>query len=438
LVLNGKEEGGMAMGERVPSMDISASIGVFLRHTSAFFIHFSDLFKQAPLSLLFCSFTGLIAGISLGFMTDMLQLLPGFMILIPAAIAMRGNVYSALVSRLGTSMHMGLFSTSLKKGGILEQNARASLSLTLFLSVILGLLAKIVAEVFGMESISPFEFILISVIGGLISGFILLGIAILVSVVGYNRNWDIDNFSSPIITSAGDMITLPSLYLAAILMLSSPEKVVTIISIAFILAAILCVVEGLRSKDAIVSRIVRESMPMFFICALLEMFVGLTLDIKLHYLIAVPLLLIIIPPFLGESNALGGILSARLSSMLHLGMINPQLIPNKHVSANFIVIYFLSTLVFLLVGVLSYGVDVLLGIHSHLTFSLSLGETLGITFLAGILGATFLNLASYYVAILSFKLGLDPDNNTIPLITSLTDVIGVLCLLFAMSVFTSL
>lgn len=404
------------------------------------FLHnFSDLFRQAPLSLLFCSFTGLLAGIGLSLMTDMLQLLPGLMILIPPAIAMRGNIYSALVSRLGTSMHLGLFSPTLKKGSVLHQNAYASLLLTLILSVILGFLAKLVADAFAtpdVEYISLRGFILISVIGGLISGIILLGIAILVSITGYRRNWDLDNMSSPIITSAGDMITIPALFLAAIILLKSPMELVTILSILFILAAVFCAVKGLKSNDAAVRRILMESIPMLFICGLLCTLAGIALDfaritsdgVSLP-LITIPALLIIIPPFLGESNALGGILSARLSSMLHIGTVVPKPFPDKLVSANFVVIYLLSVFVFSFVGVLAYVASILLGISTPSIF-----EMLSISLLGGILCTTFLNLASYYIAILSFKFGMDPDNDTIPLITSLTDVVGVLCLLFAMSV----
>jgi len=369
-------------------------------------------------------------------MTGMLQLLPGLMILIPPAIAMRGNIYSALVSRLGTSMHLGLFSPTLKKGSVLHQNAYASVLLTLILSVILGFLAKLVADAFAtpnIEYISLGGFILISVIGGLISGIILLGIAILVSIIGYRRNWDLDNMSSPIITSAGDMITIPSLFLAAIILLKSPMELVTILSILFILAAVFCAVKGLKSNDAAVRRILMESIPMLFICGLLCTLAGIALDFaRITFdgvslpLITIPALLIIIPPFLGESNALGGILSARLSSMLHIGTVNPKPFPDKRVSANFAVIYLFSVFAFLFVGLLSYAASILLGIPTPSIFKMVFISVLG-----GILCTTFLNLASYYIAILSFRFGMDPDNDTIPLITSLTDVVGVLCLLFA-------
>ncbi|MBE0517234.1 MAG: magnesium transporter [Methanophagales archaeon] len=370
-------------------------------------------------------------------MTDLLQLLPGLIILIPPAIDMRGNIYSALVSRLGTSMHLGLFSPTLKKGGILHQNAYASLLLSLILSVILGFLAKIAANAFGMHSISLSAFILISVIGGLISGIILLGIAILVSILGYRRNWDIDNISSPIITSAGDMVTIPSLFLASILLLNFnlEEKIVggwlspsTLFLFLFVFLAFVCAIKGLKSNERAVRRIIVESIPMFFISGLIATFAGLALNMNLSSLIALPAILVLIPPFLGESNALSGILSARLSSMLHLGTVNPKRFPDKLVSANFAVIYLLSIFFFLFVGLISYGASAYLGIATP-----PVVKMLSIALLGGILCTTFLNFASYYIAILSFRFGMDPDNDTIPLITSLTDIVGVLSLLFAMN-----
>lgn len=438
--------GGMIIDMRLQPQDTQKSVWMSpLSHVSSFFHSFSDVFRQTPFSLLFCSLTGLLAGIGLSLMTDMLQLLPGLMILIPPAIAMRGNIYSALVSRLGTSMHLGLFSPTLKKGSVLHLNAYASLLLTLFLSVVLGFLAKLVAETFGVlgtNYITLSGFILISVIGGLISGFILLGISILVSITGYRRNWDLDNMSSPIITSAGDMITIPSLFFAAVLLLklkSYNAKImgllspVTLLAILIVFVALICTVKGLNSNNAELRRILFESIPMLFVCGILCTFAGIILDMELDNLMAIPAILVLIPPFLGACNALGGILSARLSSMLHIGTVIPKQFPDKLVAANFTVIYLLSVAVFSFVGLITYFATAPTGTTFPGALE-QLAKMLAIALLGGVLCTTFLNFAAYYIAILSFKFGLDPDNDTIPLITSLTDVVGVLCLLFAMQI----
>src|SRR5213596_3910643 len=63
-------------------------------------------------ALLISSGGDLIAGLTLGSITGTLESLPGLLVLVPAAIGMRGNVFGALGSRLGTAVHTGTFRTS--------------------------------------------------------------------------------------------------------------------------------------------------------------------------------------------------------------------------------------------------------------------------------------------------------------------------------------
>ena len=63
-------------------------------------------------ALLISSGGDLLAGLALGRLNNTLNDLPALLILIPAAIGMRGNVMGALGSRLGTSIHAGTFRLS--------------------------------------------------------------------------------------------------------------------------------------------------------------------------------------------------------------------------------------------------------------------------------------------------------------------------------------
>src|SRR5260221_8194200 len=63
-------------------------------------------------ALLISSGGDLLAGITLGSITGTLEALPGLLVLVPAAIGMRGNVFGALGSRFGTQIHAGTFRLS--------------------------------------------------------------------------------------------------------------------------------------------------------------------------------------------------------------------------------------------------------------------------------------------------------------------------------------
>ena len=71
-----------------------------------------------------------------------LEELPGLLMLIPGAIALRGNIFGAMGSRLGTAVHTGTFRLSLRKDGVVGQNLLAAAILTLLLSVVLAVIGR--------------------------------------------------------------------------------------------------------------------------------------------------------------------------------------------------------------------------------------------------------------------------------------------------------
>src|SRR5438094_10202519 len=92
-------------------------------------------------ALLLSSGGDLLAGLTLGAITHTLQTLPGLLVLVPAAIGMRGNIFGALGSRLGTMIHTGTFQISRRSDTDVGQNILASLALTLSISLALAVLA---------------------------------------------------------------------------------------------------------------------------------------------------------------------------------------------------------------------------------------------------------------------------------------------------------
>src|SRR5437764_15487500 len=106
--------------------------------------------RQGLVALLLSSACDLAAGLTLGAITHTLDALPGLLVLVPAAIGMRGNVFGALGSRLGTMIHTGTFQISRRSDTDVGQNILASLALTLSISLALAVLAKAVAVGFGL------------------------------------------------------------------------------------------------------------------------------------------------------------------------------------------------------------------------------------------------------------------------------------------------
>jgi len=394
------------------------------RRARSFFSRNRSVFSLGLVALMISSLGDLLAGATLGFMTNTMELLPGLMILIPPAIGMRGNIFGALGSRLGTAMHIGTFEVSFRPRSILRQNMESSLILTLIMSLLMGILAKMVAEAFGVQSISMQDFVFISVLGGVLAGLILFVINVVVAMTGFKRNWDVDNISAPLITAAGDIVTLPMLFLAAIIVINAPQLIIDVFFALFIAITLTLMVALFRKGHREVKRVVRQSFPVLTVCVVLDLVAGLTIDNQLESLVALPALLVLIPPFLEDSNALGGILTSRFSTMLHMGQMEPAATPGATARENFAITYVFALWVFTLVGVSTFAVAWLIGLESP-----PLWDMVVLTLVAGLMTVTVLNIIAYYVAVATYRMNLDPDDHSIPLTSSAVDMIGSFALM---------
>ncbi|HEX6596713.1 MAG TPA: magnesium transporter, partial [Acidimicrobiales bacterium] len=92
---------------------------------------------------------------------------------------------------------------------------------------------------------------------------------------------------------------------------------------------------------------------------------------------------------------------------------------------------------FLLTFLYAVPVFVLLAISADIAATVAGLETPGVlrmvavSMIGGFLATVFAVGIAYYGAIVSFRLGLDPDNHGIPLITSSMDLIGAFALILA-------
>src|SRR5680860_120558 len=174
--------------------------------------------KQGFLALAISTVVGMAAGIVLGSMNGLLEQLPGLLVLVPAAIGMRGAIFGALGARLGTGILTGEYTTELRRGTFTAQNVEASILLTFVSSALGAVAARATAAAFGLQTITVWELMVVSMVGGLLSsGFILVGV-LLLSSKAHRRGWNMDAIGSPLITATGDIVTLPALVVATFLL----------------------------------------------------------------------------------------------------------------------------------------------------------------------------------------------------------------------------
>jgi mgtE-like transporter len=168
---------------------------------------------------------------------------------------------------------------------------------------------------------------------------------------------------------------------------------------------------------------------------MLDIFAGALLEARRGSLELVPAVLILIPPFVSQAGALGGILSSRLSSKLQLGVITPRGRPEPPAIVDGAIVVGFGLVVFTAIGVVAAVVEQLTGLANRAgVLHPGVGAIVGGTLLAGVIVLPITLLAGYYTAVVSTRFGLDPDNQGVPVITSLLDLAGVAAVLFAMGV----
>jgi mgtE-like transporter len=384
--------------------------------------------RQALAALLVSSGGDLLAGLTLGAITGTIEALPGLLVLVPAAIGMRGNIFGALGSRLGTSIHTGTFRLSWRRDTVVGQNVVAAVALTLFVSAALAVLAKSVAGVFGVsETISLVDFLVISIVGGVLGSIVVLALTLGVAWLSVRRGWDLDNVAAPLVTAAGDMVTLPALFVATFLV--GIKGVTVTVAVLASAIAVASLVWAIRLRLPIVGRIVRESLPVLLVAGLVDLIAGLTIEHQLESFLTYPALLVLVPPFLEDTGALGSVLSSRLASKLHLGIIEPTASPQRAARDDFAIVALLAVPVFVLVAVSSQIAAALFGQASP-----GVLDMIAISLIGGSIATAFALFVAYYGSIATYRLGLDPDNYGVPLLTSSMDLVGALALIVAITV----
>ena len=381
--------------------------------------------RQALTALALNASTSFVAGAVLGAITETFTSRPGLLVLVPAAIGLRGNIFTPVGNRLSTAIHTGTFSLSRSRRSVLGQNVIAAVVLTIAASALLGLVAKVIAVGLGQaDSVSVSDFVVVSTVGGVLASAVVLASTVGIAGGAVRFGWDLDDVSAPLVSTLGDVLTLPALWLAA--GLAGIAVVTSSIAVLAIVAAVIVVVLSLRSSLDELIRIVRQSLPVLLVAGAVSALAGVAVERQLEPFTEHPALLVLLPAFLSSCGALGGILSGRLGTKLHLGLIDAVTVPGRLARRDIGAALGLAVPVFVFDALGATVVAMLVGHETP-----GVGRMLAVSVLGGAIAMAAVILVAYYGTIASFRVGLDPDTYGIPLVTSTVDFAGAVALVLA-------
>jgi mgtE-like transporter len=372
--------------------------------------------------------TSLITGFTFAAVTDTLETFPGLLLFIPAAIGLRGNVFGPLGSRLSTSIRAGTFGWSWRIDSLLGQNVVGAMAISLGAALGLAVIADIVAHWLQDGPVSIIgiaDFIVVSVFGGTLASLAVLVITIGLAVASARFGWDLDNVTAPLVSASGDFVTLPALVLSTLLI--QRGRLTLALASVFVVGALVALGLLVRSSLTLARRVVIESLPILLVAGTLSLVAGAVLERSVDRLVAFSVLLVLLPGYLSTAGALGGILSSRLSTKVHLGLIDPARLPRGDARDDIRITFALALPIFVLLAVLAGTIGPAAGRTSPGLFLL-----VAVALTGGLLATVFVAAIAYYGTLVVVRFGLDPDNHGIPLVSASLDVIGAATLIGAL------
>jgi mgtE-like transporter len=168
--------------------------------------------------------------------------------------------------------------------------------------------------------------------------------------------------------------------------------------------------------------IVRNMFPMLSVLIVIVLLAGIRLEEAQEFLSTYPVLAVMIPTMVAMGGNLGAILSARLTTRFHLGTttLDPR---DRVLWANVLAILALAVTLFTALALGAAVLGIVVGSQ------IGVGRLLVISLVSGMSLAVIAVAFSFATTYISYRLGIDPDDTTIPVVTNVVDVFGMVIFL---------
>ena len=164
--------------------------------------------------------------------------------------------------------------------------------------------------------------------------------------------------------------------------------------------------------------IVSTMFPLLVVLSIIVLWAGITLEDAEELLEQYGLLAVMVPTMVDMGGNLGAILSSRLSTRLHLGVTEFDY-RDRVLWANVAAVFALAASIFTALAVGAWLIGQAIGTTIELSTLLLISLTSGGSI--AVVAVVFSILATYG----SYRLGVDPDDATIPIVTNVVDVFGM-------------
>lgn len=363
------------------------------------------LIRETLPALLLALIADSIAGYIMNKYIEIFHLIPGLLMVIPALIDMRGNIYGAFIARLSSKLHLGEIKN------LQDKKVRIGVKSAQLLAYSTALVVGILAGTFASLSTGKLTYVLFIPTIILMTNFfttsILSPLTALIGIKSYQKGWNPDNVGVPLISSIGDLVSVVFIIAVGYIFLSIFHIPILIVCILTAILLYLLFLGKNVLKDDEGRKVYIQSMPILLLIAFLELITGGLWETN-----KIGILLLILPSIQETLGNIGSVYSSRLSSFIYLGFVEPSLIPRgKYIRKEISSIFILSIIVYSLISIFVFGISGSI-------------KSIFMIWSSALLSIFLILIISYYLTVVSLHLKLDPDNVVVPIITTLADIIA--------------
>ncbi len=340
------------------------------------------------------------------------------MTLLPVIANLRGGLYSTLASRASTRLHLGYELKGLRDRWVLEQHTTIYI-VKIIITIYVSFLAMLVSR----GKVEFTELFYASFTALSLAHLIMLPLTVVFAKESFRREWDPDHMLTPIVALLGDVTAVPTLIVAVIAYHKCKDYVCLLIPISLLFINLYPVIKGFsRGKLELKLGVAGEIGVSLALSVAIEVFTGMLLVEHTEMLVRKPYVLGALPVLMQAGGGISSITASKMSTELHVGTYSPSIIPSRRILVFFLHNMIVYVPVYMMAGFIGF-LSSLGVIGLRLTCLLS---ALRVSMEVGLMLQPLLVLLSHALSTLAFRLGFDPDNTTIPVLTALMDVSTVL------------
>mmetsp|Transcript_35880 Transcript_35880/g.87676 ORF Transcript_35880/g.87676 Transcript_35880/m.87676 type:complete len:475 (-) Transcript_35880:55-1479(-) len=300
-------------GKRSVGVRLATSKTTAWQQIGAFF----TFYKEVTMPLLLSGFLSLIPGLFLTAFTNVFQNVPGLLMMVPALIGMRGNIFGALCSRLSTDVQVNKITVANFTRKV-EFFDSFTMFEALFLSFCLPLLCFLAQPLLPAQ-LSHFDILsFICLCSGLMSGTIMLYCTKYIIRKCIATSLNPDNIGPPVITTIGDMITLPIILLVTWLCLWL-SKSMRYAGVCFLLAfTLFSVSEAYKlTRTKTFWATIWERLPVMLVCMAISFVAGIALEhvlVTIGHRPAIQAYMALVPLINAQGGSGGSVIASRTTT----------------------------------------------------------------------------------------------------------------------------